>query len=108
MNIAIIGGGIGGLAVAYNLAKNWPAAKGAPPTITVYEATGRFGGNGDTVTFDLSIYPTIPNPTLYTRWADLGVNGFQQDRLCQYRRGDERDWLYRLRSSRGLDKLLYA
>ena len=32
MNIAIIGGGIGGLAVAYNLAKNWPAAKGAPPT----------------------------------------------------------------------------
>jgi uncharacterized protein len=78
MNIAIIGGGIGGLAVAYNLAKNWPAAKGAPPTITVYEATGRFGGNGDTVTFDLSIYPTIPNPTLYTRWADLGVNDFNK------------------------------
>jgi protoporphyrinogen oxidase len=78
MNIAIIGGGVGGLAVAYNLIKNWPPANGAPPTITVYEASNRFGGNGDTVTFDLSFFPTIPNPTPFQRWADLGVNDFNK------------------------------
>jgi predicted NAD/FAD-binding protein len=78
MNIAIIGGGIGGLAVAYNIASTWPSSKGPPPTITVYEASNRFGGNGDTVTFDLGYFPTIPNPISFTRWADLGVNDFNK------------------------------
>jgi hypothetical protein len=78
VNIAIIGGGIGGLAVAYNIISQWPASKGAPPTVTVYEASSRFGGNGDTVTFDLGYFPTVPDPIAYTRWADLGVNDFNK------------------------------
>ena len=76
MNIAIIGGGIGGLAVAYNLAQMANVNQGTPPSITVYEASDRFGGNGDTVNFqlgtDFNVSPNAP----YMRWADLGVNDF--------------------------------
>ena len=77
MKIAVIGGGIGGLAVAYNLIKNWPAGGKPVPEVTVYEATDRFGGNGDTVHFSLGtsrdMTPIAPN---FIRWADLGVNDF--------------------------------
>ena len=44
MQIAVIGGGVGGLAVAYNLMKSWPSSKGPPPSVTVYEKSSRFGG----------------------------------------------------------------
>ena len=77
MKIAIIGGGIGGLAVAYNLIKKWPSGGKPLPEVTVYEATNRFGGNGDTVHFSLGtgrdMNPIAPN---FLRWADLGVNDF--------------------------------
>ena len=79
MQIAIIGGGVGGLAVAYNLIKMWPSGKGSLPSVTVYEKSGRFGGNGDTVNvslgYDMHIFPDPPS---YDRWADLGVNDFNQ------------------------------
>lgn len=78
MNVAIIGGGVGGLAVAYNLVKNWPPGRGAPPSVTVYEASSRFGGNGDTVNFFLGTAFGYPEPTNYLRWADLGVNDFNK------------------------------
>lgn len=78
MNIAIIGGGVGGLAVAYNLIQSWPASKGPPPTVTVYEASNRFGGNGDTVGFNLGIIPSPGGPVPYVRWADMGVNDFNK------------------------------
>ena len=79
MQIAIIGGGVGGLAVAYNLIKMWPSGKGSLPSVTVYEKSGRFGGNGDTVNvslgYDMHIFPDPPS---YDRWADLGVNDFNK------------------------------
>jgi uncharacterized protein len=76
MKIAVIGGGIGGLAVAYNLIAVWQAAGSNPatrPDVTVFEKSGRFGGNADTVQFSLG---TDPNGNSINRWADLGVNDF--------------------------------
>lgn len=78
MNVAVIGGGVGGLAVAFNLVKNWPLNNGPAPSVTVYEASGRFGGNGDTVNFMLGTDFGYPEPTIYFRWADLGVNDFNK------------------------------
>ena len=67
MKIAVIGGGVGGLAVAFNLIKSWPSSKGPLPSVTVYEKSSRFGGNGDTVTFslgyDMHISPIRPATT---------------------------------------------
>jgi predicted NAD/FAD-binding protein len=77
-NIAIIGGGVGGLAVAYNVMQNWiNAGKPQPqPTVTVYEASNRFGGNGDTAHFTLGNLPNTNPAQPFNRWADLGVNDF--------------------------------
>ena len=77
MDVAVIGGGVGGLAVAYNLVKNW-SGPGAPPSVTVYEASDRFGGNGDTVHFSLGVNMHVEPPASYDRWADLGVNDFNK------------------------------
>ena len=74
-NIAIIGGGVGGLAVAYNIITQWPTGQ-TPPTVTVYEASGRFGGNGDTTQFTLGTVPNTSPVQAFNRWADLGVNDF--------------------------------
>ncbi len=72
MKIAIIGGGIGGLAVAYEL--KMQAKKGGlpPPDLIVIEAQPRFGGNADTMNFTFGDGPDGP----LVRWADLGVNDF--------------------------------
>jgi uncharacterized protein len=72
MKIAVIGGGIGGLAVAYNVMTEWRNATSAPQ-VTVYEKLGRFGGNGDTVRFSLG---KDSKGKEILRWADLGVNDF--------------------------------
>jgi len=75
MKIAVIGGGIGGLAVAYNLITEWrkKGSSGEPPQVTVYEKSDRFGGNGDTVWFSLG--KNSEGKEIF-RWADLGVNDF--------------------------------
>jgi uncharacterized protein len=75
MKIAVIGGGIGGLAVAYNVISEWRKAglSGEPPQVTVYEKSDRFGGNGDTVWFSLG---KNSQGKEIRRWADLGVNDF--------------------------------
>ncbi len=71
MKVAVIGGGVGGLAVAYELRK--PALSGRPaPEVTVYEAQSRFGGNADTVNFSFGKGPQGE----IRRWVDLGVNDF--------------------------------
>lgn len=72
-DVAIIGGGVGGLAVAYNLYKQATAGGEPVPNITIYEASNRIGGNADTVQFT---FGTGPAGQVINRWADLGVNDF--------------------------------
>jgi predicted NAD/FAD-binding protein len=62
MKIAIIGGGVSGHAVAWNL-------KGAGHEIDVYERNGRLGGECSTVQVIVDGEE---------RWADLGVNDFNR------------------------------
>ncbi|MBD9527453.1 FAD-dependent oxidoreductase [Paracoccus sp. PAR01] len=72
-DIAIIGGGIGGLAAAWNIILTARQKNpSAVPRITVLEASDRFGGNVDT--FDFT-FGNGPDGTI-DRWADLGVNDF--------------------------------
>ncbi len=79
MKIAIIGGGIGGLAVAYEL-KVQAKAKGLPPPdMIVIEAQPRFGGNADTLNFSFGNGPNGP----VNRWVDLGVNDFNATAYTQ-------------------------
>jgi predicted NAD/FAD-binding protein len=75
MKIAVIGGGIGGLAVAYNLKQIASAQGQAPPEVWVFEADDRLGGNADTATFT---FGEGPHKTELRRWADLGVNDFNK------------------------------
>ncbi len=70
--IVVIGGGVGGLAVAYNAAS---ALAPASPQITVVEAQDRFGGNADTAQFSFGEGPYFESAP-FKRWADLGVNDF--------------------------------
>ena len=109
MQIAIIGGGVGGLAVAYNLITMWPSSKGPLPSLTVYEKSGRFGGNGDTVSvslgYDMHIFPDPPS---YNRWADLGVNDFNKTAYVNIVEVMNAIGYYRIRAARGLDVLLHA
>ncbi len=72
MKIAIIGGGIGGLAVAYELVLQ-ASQNGQPkPDLVVIEAQPRLGGNADTMTVNFGEGPNGP----VERWVDLGVNDF--------------------------------
>ncbi|MEM1352327.1 MAG: FAD-dependent oxidoreductase [Pseudomonadota bacterium] len=71
MKLGIIGGGVGGLAVAWNLHY---ASKGAIE-IHIFEANDRFGGNADTMHFDFGNGPGYETTPL-KRWADMGVNDF--------------------------------
>jgi predicted NAD/FAD-binding protein len=44
----------------------------------VYEASGRFGGNADTVQFQLGYNMFVNPPVPYARWVDMGVNDFNK------------------------------
>lgn len=71
MKVGIIGGGVGGLAVAWNLHF---ASKGAIE-VHVFEAEDRFGGNAETKHFDFGNGPGFESDPL-ERWCDMGVNDF--------------------------------
>lgn len=66
--VAIIGGGISGLSVAFELLRR--EVKGE--TITVFEKSPSFGGNADTAEVELG--HDFRDNTPFTRFADLGVN----------------------------------
>ena len=73
VRIAIIGGGISGLAVAYYLQQR----HGREPDldIHIFERKAMVGGNADTVVVRLGRYIGDDGaPADYLRWADLGVN----------------------------------
>ena len=74
MKVAVIGGGIGGLAVAYELKKQAKRLGLQLPEVLVFEALGRFGGNADTMHFSFGEGPQGE----MRRWADLGVNDFNK------------------------------
>ena len=71
VKVGIIGGGVGGLAVAWNL----HIASNGGVEIHVFEANDRFGGNADTLHFDFGNGPGFETKPL-RRWADMGVNDF--------------------------------
>ena len=72
-DVVVVGGGVGGLAVAWNLTVQAKSRGLAPPSILLVEASGRWGGNADTVQFT---FGTGPDGNPMNRWADLGVNDF--------------------------------
>ena len=80
--IAIIGGGVSGLAVAYNLLQ--PATK-LDCDIDIYEANDYLGGNADTALVDLGeikdplLADTPSNKRHLIRKADLGVDDLNMD-----------------------------
>jgi uncharacterized protein len=74
MKIAVIGGGVGGLAVAFELKKQAKGRGLNPPEVVVFEAQSRFGGNADTMHFTFGNGPQGE----IRRWADLGVNDFNK------------------------------
>ena len=80
--IAIIGGGVSGLAVAYNLLQ--PATK-FDCDIDIYEANDYLGGNADTALVDLGeikdplLADTPSNERHLIRKADLGVDDLNMD-----------------------------
>lgn len=74
MKVAVIGGGVGGLSVAYELKKQ-AKDRGLPsPEVVVFEAQSRFGGNADTMHLTFGGGPRGE----LRRWADLGVNDFNK------------------------------
>lgn len=75
MKIAVIGGGIGGLAVAYNIMQIAIDNRLERPEVVVFEAHDRLGGNADTMYFT---FGEGPQNTQLRRWADLGVNDFNK------------------------------
>ncbi len=76
MKLAIIGGGVGGLAVAWNLNTDKDNnIKLANAEIHIFEAEDRFGGNAETKEFNFGNGPGFENDPLI-RWADMGVNDF--------------------------------
>lgn len=72
--IAIIGGGISGLAAAWYLRQQAPRT-GRPLEIHIYERKSLVGGNADTVVVRLGQrIDDQGRASDYLRWADLGVN----------------------------------
>jgi predicted NAD/FAD-binding protein len=74
-DVVIVGGGVGGLAVAWNLTTQAIQNGVAPPAIAIVEASSRWGGNADTMFVDFGTGPGFPTNPL-VRWVDLGVNDF--------------------------------
>lgn len=74
LRVAIIGGGVSGLSLAYYLQKFGSEAT-RQIEVTIFERKASLGGNAETVWVDLGVrrYPGKPD-TPYRRWADLGVN----------------------------------
>lgn len=74
LRIAIIGGGVSGLSLAYYLQK-LGRESARQIEVTLFERKASLGGNAETVWVDLGNrrLPGKPN-TPYRRWADLGVN----------------------------------
>ncbi|WP_176256891.1 NAD(P)-binding protein [Derxia lacustris] len=78
LRIAIVGGGISGLAAAYQLKQRRAGSGGRPLDIQLFERLPGLGGNADTVVVELGRHygrdadagPSEP----FHRWADLGVN----------------------------------
>ena len=81
--IAIIGGGVSGLAVAYHLITQHGRNDGVE--VTIFESKPTLGGNADTVRVKLgedyakTNKDNEPPPPEFTRWADLGVNDFNKN-----------------------------
>lgn len=73
VDVVVVGGGVGGLAVAWNLTVQAIQNGVAPPSILLVEASNRWGGNADTFNFT---FGTGPNGKPMNRWCDLGVNDF--------------------------------
>ncbi|MGQ4877219.1 NAD(P)-binding protein [Billgrantia sp. LNSP4103-1] len=79
LRVAIFGGGVSGLSLAYYLQKlgrHEPGGEAARPLeVTLFERKATLGGNAETVWVDLGNrrYPGMPDSP-YRRWADLGVN----------------------------------
>ncbi|NDL72097.1 FAD-dependent oxidoreductase [Halomonas alkaliphila] len=74
LRVAIIGGGVSGLSLAYYLQKL--GGKAAQQIeITLFERKATLGGNAETVWVDLGNQRQPGKPeSPYRRWADLGVN----------------------------------
>ena len=74
--VAIIGGGVSGLAVAYHLITR-PDAPG-DLEVVIFERGKTLGGNADTVSVRLGKNYADPGRPDYERWADLAVNDFNK------------------------------
>lgn len=79
LRVAVIGGGIAGLAAAYHLTR-----PGRDVEVTVFEATDHLGGNAYTVRVDLGELCRPDSPCgeggeHLLRWADLGVDDFNRN-----------------------------
>ncbi len=74
--VAIIGGGVSGLAVAYHLITR-PDAPG-DLDVVIFERGKTLGGNADTVGVRLGKNYADPDRPDYERWADLAVNDFNK------------------------------
>lgn len=81
--IGIIGGGVSGLAAAYELRRN-AIKQGISLEIHIFEKQPDLGGNADTVVVNLGNWKNAEHrDTPYHRWADLGVNDIN---LTAYKR----------------------
>ena len=77
MKIAIIGGGISGLATAYGLlTMNSGLREDDRYEVTLFEEDDHLGGNGHTAHVSLG---NDASGKPYNRWADLGINDFNYD-----------------------------
>ncbi len=82
-SIGIIGGGVSGLAVAYEIRRNAIANKDSCK-IDIFEKHPVIGGNADTVVVNLgNRRENSEFSTTYQRWADMGVNDIN---LTAYKR----------------------
>ncbi|MBB3232818.1 FAD-dependent oxidoreductase [Halomonas stenophila] len=86
VRLAIIGGGVSGLSLAYYLQRRVAQASepGTALDITLFERKASLGGNAETVVVDLGTRRRASGEDQrYLRWADLGVNDVN---LATYKR----------------------